>query len=283
MRLIITLSILMLFASGSCNASKQSGGEVQKQDWKLSMQSYTFHKFSVVESLEKCKELGIRYIEIYPGQRLGDGLGDGAFGYDMTSEQRNKLKELAKAQGVKIISSGVWASPTENWENVFKFAKDMEMEFISVEPNCADWNTIEELAIESGVKVACHNHPNENSYWKPEILLEYIKNKSDLLGACADVGHYKRMGVEPVPALKQLEGRLISLHFKDIRADKTGSSFEDVIWGTGTLGVKEMMEELKHQSFKGYFTIEYEADWENNLPQIKASIDFFNRVVSEIF
>ncbi|NMB50436.1 MAG: DUF1848 domain-containing protein [Bacteroidales bacterium] len=43
-----------------------------------------------------------------------------------------------------------------------------------------------------------------------------------------------------------------------------------------------MMEELKRQDFKGYFTIEYEADWENNLPQIKESIAYFNRVANDI-
>jgi sugar phosphate isomerase/epimerase len=44
-----------------------------------------------------------------------------------------------------------------------------------------------------------------------------------------------------------------------------------------------MLEELKRQNFKGYFTIEYEANWENNLPEIKESIDYFNQVADEIF
>ncbi|HBX19828.1 MAG TPA: endonuclease, partial [Porphyromonadaceae bacterium] len=81
---------------------------------------------------------------------------------------------------------------------------------------------------------------------------------------CADVGHYKRMNIEPVSALKQLEGRIVSLHFKDIAPKGEAGTLEDVVWGTGVLNVKDMMQELKRQHFKGYFTIEYEADWENN-------------------
>jgi len=46
--------------------------------------------------------------------------------------------------------------------------------------------------------------------------------------------------------------------------------------------VKGMLEELKRQNFKGYFTIEYEANWENNLPEIKQSIDYFNQTAEEI-
>jgi sugar phosphate isomerase/epimerase len=46
--------------------------------------------------------------------------------------------------------------------------------------------------------------------------------------------------------------------------------------------VKGMMEELERQNFKGYFTIEYEADWENNVPQIRRSVEYFNQITEEI-
>lgn len=39
---------------------------------------------------------------------------------------------------------------------------------------------------------------------------------------------------------------------------------------------------VKRQHFKGYFTIEYEADWENNLPRIKESIRYFDQVSNDI-
>jgi len=97
-----------------------------------------------------------------------------------------------------------------------------------------------------------------------------------------DVGHYKRMGLDPVLSMKQLEGKIITLHFKDIAPKGEDQTLEDVVWGQGILNVKAMMEELKRQNFKGYFTIEYEANWENNLPQIKQSIEYFNQVAEEI-
>ena len=68
------------------------------------MQSYTFHLFSVVESLEKTRELGLHYMEIYPGQKMGKGFGDAAFGYDLTTGEQNRLKGLAKEKGIKIRS-----------------------------------------------------------------------------------------------------------------------------------------------------------------------------------
>lgn len=276
--LILFLSFLLL----GCNSAEKQNEVANQQDWKLSMQSYTFHLFTVVESLEKCKELGVHYIEIYPGQRMGEGFGDAVFGYDLTADQQNRLKKLAESQKVKIISSGVWTPRRDEWEKIFAFAESMGLEFVNAEPARSDWDVVEELAMKTGIKVACHNHPNENSYWKPEILLQHIGDKSPLLGACADVGHFKRMGVDAISALSQLEGRMIALHFKDIKPQDPDGVLEDTVWGTGDLKVKGMLEELKRQNFKGYFTIEYEANWENNLPEIKQSIDYFNAVADEI-
>ena len=275
----IALSCLSL--STGC-AQDNTKTKAEKQGWHLSMQSYTFHLFTVTEALSKTEELGIRFIEIYPGQKLGSSFGDIVFGYDLSMKDQERLGVLAASKGVKIISSGVWTAQREEWEHIFSFAKNMGMEFISAEPAREDWDIVEELAKKYNIKVAVHNHPSENSYWKPEILISSIGGKDGLLGACVDVGHYKRMGLDPIPSMQQLDGKIIALHFKDIARQGEAQSLEDVVWGQGILDVKGMLKELKRQKFKGYFTIEYEADWENNLPQIKQSIDYFNQVAEEI-
>lgn len=278
--LFTALVIVTILISYSCGGNTSAN---VNRDWKLSMQSYTFHLFTVPEALNKTAELGLNYIEIYPGQRMGPEFDDAVFGYDLTSEQQDQLKELAASKDIKIISTGVWTANRDEWEQIFPFAENMELEFISAEPAREDWDIVESLAKKYNIKVAVHNHPNENSYWNPEILLDYIGDRSTLLGSCADVGHYKRMNVDPIPALRELEGRIISLHFKDITPEGDENTYEDVVWGTGVLNVKEILEELKRQNFKGYFTIEYEANWENNLPEIKESIDYFNKTTEEIF
>jgi sugar phosphate isomerase/epimerase len=282
---IIVVCSAFLLAISCTNTSKTNSQEssvAENLNWKLSMQSYTFHLFTVPEALDKTSELGLNYIEIYPGQRMGPEFGDALFGYNMSTENKEQLKQLAESKDVKIISTGVWTAGRDEWAQIFSFAKDMDIEFISAEPARDDWDVVEKLAEEYGIKVAVHNHPNENSYWKPEILLEHIGDRSSLLGSSADVGHYKRMDIDPIAALKKLEGRIIALHFKDIKPEGSDEKLEDVVWGTGILNVKGMLEELKKQSFEGYFTIEYEANWENNLPQIKESIDYYNQCVEEI-
>jgi sugar phosphate isomerase/epimerase len=254
----------------------------EKLGWKLCMQSYTFHLFTMTEALEKTHELGIKYIEIFPGQKLGGNLGDDKFDYNLSAENREKIKKIAASMGIKIVSTGVLVPETNEWEKIFSFAKDMGMEYISTEPAHEDWNLVEDLAKKYGIKVAVHNHPNEKSYWKPEILLNDIKDRSKLLGSCCDIGHYKRMNLEPIACLKELEGRIITFHFKDIAPIEPSGKLEDVVWGQGILNIKGIMGELKKQNFKGYFTVEYEAKWENNIPEIMKSIEYFNHIAEEL-
>jgi len=278
--LFVAFSLLMF--SNACSSTKPQT-KAEKAGWKLSMQSYTLHRFTAVEALEKTQQLGLHYIEIYPGQKMGGDFGDALFGYTLSEEDQERLKSLATSKEIKIVSSGVWTAKREEWNKVFAFAENMELEFISAEPALADWDVVENLAKQHRIKVAVHNHPSESSYWKPEILLKAIEGRSDLLGSSADVGHYKRMGLDPLECIKQLEGKIISFHFKDIAPTEGEETLEDVVWGKGVLQVDEMLKELKRQKFRGYFTIEYEANWENNLPEIKESINYFYEVVEELF
>nr|MBI1232772.1 sugar phosphate isomerase/epimerase [Cytophagales bacterium] len=87
-------------------------------------------------------------------------------------------------------------------------------------------------------------------------------------------------GIDPVEGIKKLEGRIISLHFKDLNAWGTRNA-HDVPWGTGTCNVAGVLHELNRQGFKGVFSAEYEHNWENNLPEVAESMEYFKRVASQ--
>jgi sugar phosphate isomerase/epimerase len=116
------------------------------------------------------------------------------------------------------------------------------------------------------------------------VILKEIACRSELLGACPDVGHWNRSGFDQLECLKKFDGRIISLHFKDIEAKQKGKSYpQDVIWGKGILNVEEMLKELKRQGFKGVITIEYETNWDNSVPDIKECIKYYNEVITRIY
>jgi sugar phosphate isomerase/epimerase len=139
----------------------------------------------------------------------------------------------------------------------------------------------EKLAKEFNIKVAIHNHPGpKNFYWDPKVVLAAVKGRSELLGACADVGHYVRSGLDPIECLKLLEGRIIALHFKDI--NEKGPKGADVPWGTGVANARGMMEELKRQGYKGAFCVEHENNSDKLVPEIAECVKFFNKTCAEL-
>lgn len=270
---LCTLQLSLVLLVAACTGTEKNG-------WKISLQSYTFHKFTLLEAFDKAEELGIKYMEVFPGHRIGGKWGDQVFGYELDAASQEELRELAKQKGVRIVGTGVFTSDNpEDWERMFQFAHDMEMEYISCEPPVELWDRIEQLAEQYKIRVAVHNHPQPSTYWNPDLLLQHIGQRSPLLGSCSDVGHWKRESLDHLDCLRQLEGRIHSLHFKDIVTKQPGEAEQhDTIWGQGILGVKEMLAILRQQNFHGYFTIEYEYNWENSVPDIRRCVEYFNEV-----
>src|SRR6476620_6316991 len=91
-------------------------------------------------------------------------------------------------------------------------------------------------------------------YWNPDAVLRVCEGRSKRIGACADVGHWYRSGFMPLDCVKKLDGRIISLHFKDLNAEK-----KDVVWGTGECDLRAIMIELRRQGGPLVFSIEFES------------------------
>ena len=72
----------------------------------------------------------------------------------------------------------------------------------------------------------------------------------------------------------------ITLNFKDL--DKLGPDAHDVPWGTGAGNVKAMLAELYRQKLKAVFSIEYEYNWDNSVPEIAECVKFFNATCAEL-
>jgi sugar phosphate isomerase/epimerase len=258
--------------------TRACAADPSKTDWRLCMQAYTFNRFTFYEAIDKTKALGLRYIEAYPGQQLSKEKPDVNFDHNVSAEIRTEVKKKLQAAGVKLVNYGVVGLSNNEQENrkVFDFAKDMGIETIVSEPPEDAFELIDKLCQEYKINVAIHNHPKPSHYWDPNTVLKVCKGRSSRIGACADTGHWFRSGLVPLECLKKLQGRIISLHFKDL------SEGHDVVWGTGKCDVKAMLTELARQNFKGVFSIEYEYNWENSSPEIAQCIPYFQKTASQL-
>jgi sugar phosphate isomerase/epimerase len=266
--------------------------------WQMSIHAYTFRKFSIFECIDKTAALGLKYMSLSGSVNL-DGTNT-VTTIKLSDQDAEAIRTAAAARGIKLVNIGVVTLPPNEAESrkVFEFARKMGIDTLVAEPEAAALDTVERLCKEYNIKVAIHNHPKPSHYWNPDTVLEAVQGRTPLMGACADTGHWLRSGLDPVECLKQLQGRVITLHFKDLVPDEPqaqpnapetakqkqseSKAMHDVPWGTGVGNVKAQMAELKRQGFHGAFGVEYEYHWDNSLPEIAKCVEFFNATCAEL-
>jgi sugar phosphate isomerase/epimerase len=250
--------------------------------WQLAIHSYTFQKFSIFDAIDKSAALGVKYMSI-----SGSVMLDGTNRFptpSLTEEQRARIDEKLRARGFgNFVNLGVVQLTADEAQSrkVFEFAKQWGINILVSEPPTNALDTVAKLCQEYNIKVAIHAHPKGHSiYWNPDTVLAAVKGRTPLMGACADVGHWMRSGLDPLECIKKLEGHIICLHFKDL--NEMGPDAHDVPWGTGVGKSQEIMAELKRQHFHGAFCVEYEYHWENSSPEIAQCVKFFNQTCDEL-
>ena len=247
------------------------------------MHSYTFKNFSIFDAIDKTAALGVHYMSI-SGSVNWNGSNSVAT-TSLSEKQLQAIQDKLKASGIspKFVNIGVVKLPPDEATSrkVFEFAKKLGIDTLVAEPATNALDTVEKLCKEYNIRVAIHDHPKGHSiYWNPDSVLAAIKGRTPLLGACADVGHWMRSGLDPVECLKKLDGHIFCLHFKDLNEMKPGA--HDVPWGTGIGQTKALMAELKRQHFHGAFCVEYEYHWDTSQPEIAECVKFFNATSEEL-
>lgn len=266
-------------------ATARDDAAAEKLGWRLGAQAWTFRDRSAFEAIATAHRLGLKYIELYPGQPLAPETKDVKVGPEMGEQPLAALKKKLADEQVKAVSFGVCDLPKDEAvaRRTFEFAKALGLQNLSSEPAPEALDVVAKLADEFGIKVAFHNHPKGSSrYWEPQAVLDAVKGRSAKLGSCSDTGHWTRSGLKPVDCLKLLEGRVVELHFKDL-AEFGKDSAADVPWGTGKSDAHGILAELKRQGFKGLISVEYEtgagAEVEQNVAKC---IAFFDATAREL-
>ncbi len=266
-------------SDSTATASKADTADPYK-DWKLGVQLWTFSKFDFLKALSKVDSTSLRDVEAYSGQPLGGGM-KGNFGPDMDTADKARIKLLLQSTDLHIVAMGVIVPKDLNeWKKYFEFAKEFNMSYLTAEPIKSQWGMVDSLAGIYGIKVAIHDHPKPNVYWHPDSVLAAIQGHPNI-GACADIGHWVRNGLDPVACLKKLAGHVYGVHLKDVvKADDVNAA--DTVVGEGVVNWTPIFQELKRQHFVGMFSIEHESNWYNSLPDILTTIVFYNKQVAAI-
>ena len=286
---LLILSIIIISCSNNVtnNIDNSDTANVKTTDqasnaaanWNMGIGLYSFNLFPFSVSLDKADSAGVKFVEGFSFHVLKGDFKDTTMA-DLSSYGIMKMKRILDEKGIKMRSMYVsGGKDAEDWKRYFEMAKTLDMEFIVCEPKKEHWDLLDSLGEIYKLKIAIHEHAKGSSmYWHPDSVLAAIKGHKNI-GACADIGHWVRSGLDPVRCLNQLKGHIIGIHLKDI-AESNNLKGEDVMVGKGVIDFPGVVNELKAQNFNGMVYVECEHKMDNNLADVIESIQYFNKVTT---
>ena len=237
---------------------------------------YSFNLFPFFESLKKADSAEVKFVEGFSFHALKGEFKDSTM-ENLSSSGIRRMKKILNDRGIKMKSMYVGgAEDAAGWKRYFEMSKILGMDFLVAEPKKEHWNLLDSLGEIYKVKIAIHEHAKGSSmYWHPDSVLAAIKGHKNI-GACADLGHWTRSGLDPIKCLRQLRGHILGIHLKDV--SKAEIEGEDVIVGKGVIDFSNVIKELKAQNFTGMIYMECEHKMSDNVPDIIESIHYFKKL-----
>lgn len=263
---------LMLGGSTTFAAGREKGkkGAKKMQPYaglRVGLQSYSLRKFEPEQAAAMIAQLGLKYVEAYPGHLPAD--------MSIVSDAKAVLQQY----GLKLVAYGVvpLSKDEKRMRSLFEFAKAMGIEMLSADPAPDSFDLLDKLVEEFGVAVGIHNHGPKHRWATIDDMRKAIDGHHSKIGVCLDTGHLARAGDDIIKAVHAFKGRLHGVHLKDINAKK-----HDVIVGTGVLDIKGFLKALKDTGFKGCIALEFEIQPDDPMDGIRQSLKFIEKACAEL-
>jgi len=256
----------------------------EKLGWRLGVEAYTFHKYTLFEAIDKTSQLGLPYMGGLSFQKVSHEIPQN-FDPQLADEALKQIRLKLDSAGVRLLTYYIHDIPgdAEGCRRVFEFGRKMGIETFLSEPAPEALDTIEKFCEEYGINVALHNHDQKASpvYWNPEGILKVCENRSRRIGACGDLGYWMRAGIDPIEAARTLKQRLITVQMHDL--NELSPTGHDVPWGTGVGKTEQFLTELDRLGVQPtMFGLEYSYNWLESMPEIAQCVQFFNQVSLDV-
>lgn len=239
---------------------------------KVGVHTYSLRKLSFEDAIAATRGFGVKYV----------GLNPVHIPLNSPVEHLDKAKAAIHAAGLTLMAAGVVSFDTneEKAKQAFDFARMLEMPVIVANPTRSSLPLLHDLVKEFDIRIAIHNHGPGSVYSTPKDVLSAIEPYDERIGACADLGHFARSGVEAKTALVELRDRLYDIHLKDV--DQPVKKGRSVVLGQGIIDFKAVFEELLATDFSGHVALEYEGQPDDPIQSMNRCFSFAREVLASI-
>lgn len=233
--------------------------------FRIALQSWSYRRFSLDETITRVGGLGVRYLELSPAHA--------DFARLSTPEVREVKRKLLDA-GLSVHTYGVPAFDRKNrreLEITFRRAQEFGLPALVLEPAPELLKEVDELAGRYCVQAAIRNS-YQGAFESPAAVWEAIGQRPHC-GAAIDTGNFLSAGHDPVAAIAKLKGRVLCVHLKDIA--RPG---EVTVLGKGRADVPAILRALRAQEYDEVIAFEYDAHPEDPGAGIEASLEYLQKI-----
>src|SRR5580765_5899539 len=266
-------SAAALAAGGALAPSTSVAAPPAGRTLTLGVASYSTRKFTLDQTLEMAKTLGLTSMTFkdvhIPRTDSPDAI--------------RALRAKIVAAGITIMGGGTITLPNDPVEirKNFEYAKTAGFPLIFTSPDPAALDTVEKMAKEYDIKTVIHNHGPEDKWWpRPQDAYAAVKSRDSRLGLCIDIGHTLRTGTDPVAAVRECKDRLYDMPVKDL-AVKTDRDSQVAV-GRGLLDFPGLFRALLEINYTGQVGLEYEIHEDDPLPGMIESLAYERGVLAGI-
>lgn len=279
--MMVTAALIAATASAQTAAKSQTTVlDTRVKGYEIAVCAYSFRKYTAFEAIEKTKENGGEVIEFFLWQKLAPEFPDVMLNQNMSDGHIAKLKAKLQAWGIRPVnayfSNANLGKNEDEARKLFEFAKKLGLRGLTGEPPVDKMDMIEKLVKEYNIQLCFHNHPRnpgkpEYRNWDPVYLMGLMDGRDPRLGFSMDTGHIYRSGLDPLDYLKKVQGRVLSVHLKDVKEANLDSP--DVVYGKGIGDIPAVLAELKRQGFSGHVGVEFDHVSGQVEQDVKACLD----------
>ena len=195
---------------------------------------------------------------------------------------RSIRETVSKVQqaGLELYGGGViYMKNEEQVHQAFDYAKAAGMRVIIGVPNHELLQLVDAKVKEYDIVVAIHNHgPGDDLYPSPESVYEKVDMLDSRIGLCIDIGHTKRIGLDPSAEYEKYHDRVFDIHVKDVSAATAEGQTVEI--GRGVIDIPKFLKTLASHNYQGAVSLEFEKDADDPLPGAAESIGYLRGVMA---
>lgn len=273
---LVGTSVVSALGCSQVNDSKQKSSYQTTTQGHLKLNlgvaSYTFRRFSLEETITMTKRLDLPNITLKSYH----------LPLESSIDEIRAITAKIKDAGLELYGGGtIYMNTEDSVLNAFDYAKEAGMKVIIGVPSHDLLALVHKKVQEYDIKIAIHNHgPGDEQYPTVQGIYKKIKDLDKRIGICHDIGHTKRLGLDPSFETELIADRLLDVHMKDVSsANEHGHNIEI---GRGVIDIPKFLKTLLKINYKGVVSFEYEKDEDDPLPGLAESVGYIRGALSVI-